>query len=161
MAITWVDNICSFVVEDDVPDGKIKRDKLLADINAATVNTDALAVNTEEIVGEGKTRADVVFEAVPDATDKTATESVITNSVYTPKRPWASARRIMHDVFLASSGQVQTDRILKSIDARPSWVLALDAGNYSDTLTILSKEIGKSLEQEDYDLIESYFPDPV
>ena len=159
MTIVWTDNLCDFVIDDDVPGGKIKQNKFYWSVADAVAGVTLEEMNVAKNKDTGKDECQLVFSAEPDATDKTAVEGVITGTPYVPERPWSSTRKILKRVFDLATDQAQKDRILEGIDDRPSWVTALDTALYTEALAILAELVSKNtLEQEDYDLIESNLP---
>jgi len=161
MTIVWTDNLCDFVIDDDVPGGKIKQEDFYWAVAGAVAGVTLEEMNIDKNKDTGKEECQLVFSAEPDATDKTAVEGVITGTPYVPERPLGSARKMLKRTFDAAADQAQKDRILEGIDERPSWVTALDTGLYTEALAILAELVLKNtIEQQDYDLIESQLPAP-
>lgn len=79
MAISWSENQCSFVKNDDIVSGMLNIPMLMEEINDAITSATVDYVNTEEDVVTGKINVTVFFDVEPTSGDKTIVEGIIAN----------------------------------------------------------------------------------
>jgi len=101
----------------------------------------------------------VLWETALDASDKAILDGIVSASI-NKKRVEKARIEIMSDIFWSCADQEQLGRLLNAVDIVPSFVVALDNGNYplarSRVALVYSQE---HITEADYNLVMSIVPE--